>query len=320
MPSTYSTRLRLELQAAGENQNTWGDKANAVFSRLDDAIAGIAVVSLGTSVSTAYTLSAANGAYDEARVATLFINGQLASSVPVRFPAVEKSYWLYNNTTGSGLRVGPTGGAAVSVQTGWSKVITDGSAVWVAAEPLSATIYLTDASASVKYALLSATQSITGGNTFTSTVNFLGYVSASALNVATKVSTSALQATVISATNVVATSVSVGNIGGANAYFTSVSSSAVYAKAMYIDGSAVLTSAMLPSGSTGITSVSVSNTGSYFGFLASAVNDGNGLVTVFARSLRVNSANGGERGTGLTISDVSLAITNQGDHYHIQLT
>lgn len=249
MPSSYSSRLRLELQATGENQNTWGDKANAVFSRIDDAIAGIAVVSLGTSVSAPYTLSAVNGSYDEARAAALFINGQLVSSIPIRFPAVEKNYWIYNNTTGSPLRAGPTGGALVSLQSGWSKVITNGTTTWIAVEPLSPSTYLTDASAAIKYVALSATQSLTGANTFTSTVNLMGYVSASALNVATKVSTSALLATTISTTNLVAVSASTDSLAGTNAYFTSVSASAVHARVMYVNGSTVLTSSALPASS-----------------------------------------------------------------------
>ena len=28
MPSTFSDRLKLELQASGENSGTWGDKTN----------------------------------------------------------------------------------------------------------------------------------------------------------------------------------------------------------------------------------------------------------------------------------------------------
>ena len=31
MASTYTTRLRLEKQATGENANTWGDKTNSNF-------------------------------------------------------------------------------------------------------------------------------------------------------------------------------------------------------------------------------------------------------------------------------------------------
>ena len=45
MPSSYSASLRLELQAAGENLNTWGaPRLNNVIARMDKAIAGRAVV------------------------------------------------------------------------------------------------------------------------------------------------------------------------------------------------------------------------------------------------------------------------------------
>lgn len=319
MPSTYSTRLRLELQATGENAITWGTKANSVFQRLEDAIAGIANVSLGTSVSAAYTLSVANGVSDEARMGILRITGQLASSVPINLPAIEKSYWLYNGTTGAALRIGHAGGLAVSVTTGWSKLATDGSALWLLSEPFTPTIYLTDGSAATKYAQLSATQSITGTTHFTSTANFAAPVSASVLNVTQKVSTSSLNvAAIASISTLVATSVSVGNIGGTNAIFTSVSASAVYAQAMYVGGSVVLTSGTLPAtaGAVSVSSVLVSNTGGYTNVVTSGTV-ANGVITVNAHTIRVRTSTGAA--LAALLADVSLVIIDQGDHVEIQL-
>ena len=328
MPSTYSTRLRLELQATGENQVTWGDKANAVFSRLDDAIAGVVSINLGTSTSSSYTLSAANGAYDEARGSTLRIYGQLASSIPLVLPAVEKNYWIYNGTSGSTPRVGPTGGNTVSLQAGWSKVITDGSAIWLAVEPLSLTTYLSDSSASLKYAQLSANQSLTGGNTFTSAATFTGTISAtsavtftgplsvSSLNATAKLSAGSLFAVTISTTNLVAVSISADNVAGTNAYFTSVSASAVYARAMYIAGSVVLTSALLPSSGSGVQTVSVSNYGGYSELIIGTSVSGTN-VEIKTRTIRAYSS------TSATINqqlgDVSIVVTQTGNVIEIQL-
>ena len=53
MPSTYTSRLRLELQATGENRTTWGINANQVFSRIEEAIAGMAQVAMGDANSSA---------------------------------------------------------------------------------------------------------------------------------------------------------------------------------------------------------------------------------------------------------------------------
>ena len=64
MPSSFTPRLRLELQAAGENLNTWGaPKLNNVIARLDFAVAGRNGVALS---GAPYSLTASNGD-DEAR-------------------------------------------------------------------------------------------------------------------------------------------------------------------------------------------------------------------------------------------------------------
>lgn len=320
MPSTYSTRLRLELQATGENATTWGVKANAVFQRLEDALAGVANISLGTSVSSAYTLSAANGVSDEARMGILRVTGQLASSIPLNLPLVEKSYWLYNGTSGATLRVGHAGGLAVSVTSGWSKIATNGSALWLLSEPFTPAIYLSDSSAALKYAQLSATQSLTGAVTFTSAVNLAAPVSASTVNVTEKVSTSSLNVVAIASMGaLVATSASVTNLAGTNALFTSVSASAVYALAMYVGGSAVLTSATLPAaagGAVSVSSVLVSNTGGYSNVVTSGTAE-NGVITVNAHTIRVRSSAGVARTA--VVGDVSILVTDMGDYLDIKL-
>ena len=42
MASTFTTRLRLEKHATGENANTWGDKTNTNFDLIDESINGYA--------------------------------------------------------------------------------------------------------------------------------------------------------------------------------------------------------------------------------------------------------------------------------------
>jgi hypothetical protein len=109
MPSSYSSRLRFELQFTGENINLWGDKLDSTFSRVDDSIAGY--VALTIAASGNYTLSSTNSntSADEARMAHLELTGSPSANFSVIIPAVAKNYWIKNATakvatitTGSG--------------------------------------------------------------------------------------------------------------------------------------------------------------------------------------------------------------------------
>jgi hypothetical protein len=46
MASTFSTDLKLELMATGENAGTWGDKTNSNLNLVQQAIAGFESVAL----------------------------------------------------------------------------------------------------------------------------------------------------------------------------------------------------------------------------------------------------------------------------------
>ena len=107
MPSSFTSRLRLEQQAAGENLNTWGaPKLNNVIARLDFAIAGRNAIVL---VGGTYVLSASNGD-DEARGAMLDFTGTAPASVTL--PSVSKIYLARNSTSGA---VTLTSGSGTSV-------------------------------------------------------------------------------------------------------------------------------------------------------------------------------------------------------------
>lgn len=106
MPSSFTPRLRLEMQAAGENLNTWGaPKLNTVIARIDTAIAGRTALDL-TGLGS-YALAAGNGE-DEARAAFLDIQS-LTAPCTLTLPSVSKLYTVRNGgqaaltlTTGSG--------------------------------------------------------------------------------------------------------------------------------------------------------------------------------------------------------------------------
>lgn len=116
MPSTYSDRLRLELQATGENSGTWGTKANTVFSLIDEAIAGYLEIAMA---DTNQTLTTNNGTSDQSRQAVLKTTGALTAQRDVIIPAEEKVYVINNGCSGGfGIRVLVSGNTPVTVNDG----------------------------------------------------------------------------------------------------------------------------------------------------------------------------------------------------------
>jgi hypothetical protein len=100
MASSASDRLRVELQAFGENLNTWGDTLlNEALKRLEEAIADTVKIDL-TSEGGTYTLTSTNYVADEARAAVLWFYGTPGVSTTITTPAVEKTYWVYNASDG----------------------------------------------------------------------------------------------------------------------------------------------------------------------------------------------------------------------------
>lgn len=98
MPSSYTPRLRLEKQADGENENTWGQIVNRVFDLVEQSVAGLhEVVLAGTDV----TLTTQNGDIDQARNMMLRLSGALEANVAVIIPAQSKLYVVLNDTSGA---------------------------------------------------------------------------------------------------------------------------------------------------------------------------------------------------------------------------
>lgn len=117
MPSSATSRLRLEKMAAGENLNSWGDPhLNTNFDLIEAAIAGFSIIPLTAD----YTLTTANFASDEARSAMLKFTG--AGPFTVTIPSVSKQYLAWNActanvtlTTGAGTTVVIEAGSKVAV-------------------------------------------------------------------------------------------------------------------------------------------------------------------------------------------------------------
>lgn len=96
MPSTATTRNRLEKQGAGENSNTWGTTLNnAVFDLIDAAADGVESYTLSGSK----TLTSVNYAADEARMRVQNITGGTGGTVTI--PTVQKNYIFRNGSSGN---------------------------------------------------------------------------------------------------------------------------------------------------------------------------------------------------------------------------
>ena len=97
MASTFTSNIRLEKQADGENANAWGLVLNQnVIDMVDEAITGmLSIVCTGT-----ITLTTNNGASDQARNAAIRLVGTMTGDTTIVFPAVEKTYFIQNATAG----------------------------------------------------------------------------------------------------------------------------------------------------------------------------------------------------------------------------
>jgi len=121
MPSTPTPILRLEQQAAGENDSTWGDIVNTVLQLIEDAIAKRQLLTV-TGGDT--TLTATNYAADQSRSLCLALSGVLSSNANVIVPALSKMYLVSNACTGSyTVTIKTASGTGVVVAQGVTQIV-----------------------------------------------------------------------------------------------------------------------------------------------------------------------------------------------------
>jgi hypothetical protein len=121
--------LGVELQALGENLNTWGDtKLNDVIKRLEEAIAGAVSIAVEANV----TLTSTDYVQNQARYAMLIFTG--SGGFNITCPATAKMY-LVKNSCAAAVTFTHGSGTTVSVGAGAIKwVATDGSDFFTAEE------------------------------------------------------------------------------------------------------------------------------------------------------------------------------------------
>ena len=121
MASTYSTSLKLQLMATGENTGTWGNVTNTnLGTALEEAIAGSVNVTF-SSADVTLTLTDTNAA-QTARNMRLVLTGTSGGARQLVVPAIEKIYIIQNDLADACT-------VKVSGQTG--VVVPAGKTMWV---------------------------------------------------------------------------------------------------------------------------------------------------------------------------------------------
>ena len=100
MASTFSSDLKLELMATGENAGTWGTKTNNNLNLAQQAIAGYEAIDVA---SADVTLAMSDATISNARNATIKLTGTLAANRTVNVPdSIEKVYNIIDGTDHAG--------------------------------------------------------------------------------------------------------------------------------------------------------------------------------------------------------------------------
>ena len=100
MASSFSSDLKLELMATGENAGTWGDKTNTNLNLVQQAIAGFQAIDVA---SADVTLAMTDATISNARNATLKFTGTLAANRTVTLPdSIEKVFNIEDGTDHAG--------------------------------------------------------------------------------------------------------------------------------------------------------------------------------------------------------------------------
>ena len=100
MASTFSSDLKLELMATGENAGTWGNKTNTNLNLVQQAVAGFEAIDVA---SADVTLAMTDATSSNARNATLKFTGTLAANRTVTLPdSIEKVFNIEDGTDHAG--------------------------------------------------------------------------------------------------------------------------------------------------------------------------------------------------------------------------
>ncbi len=151
MASNPSDLLKFEKQTTGENDSTWGTKANTAMSRIEEGIADVTNISLNALGGANYTLDDTQYAEhvdgsntSESHCATIKATGTLDTAEQIIVPLRNKQYLIWNATSGSfAVTIGGATGGTVTVPQGYlMSVVCDGTNVEAASTPIDVTGYI----------------------------------------------------------------------------------------------------------------------------------------------------------------------------------
>ena len=101
MASTFSSDLKLELMATGENAGTWGTKTNTNLNLIQQAIAGFEQITISSGSTTALVMS--NAAISTARNMIIkFATVTLSGATTVTIPDSIEKFYIFDCTAVSG--------------------------------------------------------------------------------------------------------------------------------------------------------------------------------------------------------------------------
>ncbi len=118
MASTFTTNLHVELQGTGDNSGTWGTTLNsAALTIIDQCLGDVQTVSLSSSN---VSLSTAQSQHNYFK-----LTGTLTANVTVTWPAIGRTVYVFNSTTGAfSVTLASAGG-------GTSVVIPQGNGIFI---------------------------------------------------------------------------------------------------------------------------------------------------------------------------------------------
>jgi hypothetical protein len=178
MPSTYSSNLRIELIASGEQANQWGITTNTNLGTLiEQAIAGLASIDV---TAGDVTLTALNGTTDQSRQMVLSVTGTPGVARYILAPAVSKVYVVANDSTEDvDIITTAVGSLGVTVTPGTSTIVyTDGVDFFTANDNVLSTY-------APNVAVITDALGILTGSAVTDTE--LGYLSGATSNIQTQI-------------------------------------------------------------------------------------------------------------------------------------
>lgn len=169
MASTYTTSLKIQQIANGEQAGTWGSTTNTNWNLIEQAVSGVQTITMSNAN---YTLSSLNGTLDQARNAVLVIQGTNSGVYQIIAPLVTKTYIVSNQTTGGySITVGGASGSVITIPTGIATIVyCDGTNFYSGISGLTGNQTITGNLTVSGNETVSGTLGVTGAQTNSSTL------------------------------------------------------------------------------------------------------------------------------------------------------